>query len=65
LSLDVVRWGGLAAILGGVWYFALILRDLTGNVLAYGTDVMDALFFLVPLLWLVGLWGFCARYAER
>jgi hypothetical protein len=65
LSLDVICWGGLAAILGGVLYFALILRDLMGNVAAYGTEVTDALFFLVPLLWLVGLWGFCVRYAER
>lgn len=65
MSLNLVRWGGVAAVLGGVLYFALILWDLTGNVPAYGTDVTDALFFLVPLLWLVGLWVFCARHAER
>jgi hypothetical protein len=36
-----------------------------GNVPAHGTGVTDALFFLVPLLWLVGLWGFCVQHAER
>jgi hypothetical protein len=65
LSFSVVRWGGLAAILGGVLYFALILRDLMGKVPAYGIDVTHALFFLVPLLWLLGLWGFCVRHAEH
>jgi hypothetical protein len=65
LSLNFVRWDGLAASLGGALFFALILWDLTGNVPAYGPDVTAALFFLVPLLWLVGLWGFWARHAER
>ena len=65
LSLNFVRWDGLAAVLGGVLFFGMILWDMTGNVPAYGTDVTDTLFFLVPLLWLVGLWGFCARHEER
>ena len=65
MSLNLARWGGLAAILGGAVFFTKILWDLAGIVPAYTFDVTDALFFLVPLLWLVGLAAFCAQHAER
>jgi hypothetical protein len=65
LYLNFARWGGLAGILGGTLFFTKILWDLTGVVPANTFDVSDALFFLVPLLWLVGLTSFCARYIER
>lgn len=65
LFLNLARWGGLAAILGGALFFTKILLDLMGVVPAYTFDVTDALFFLVPLLWLAGLVSFCARHAER
>lgn len=65
LSLILVRWGGAAAVLGGMLFIAKLVWDMTNSVPASGTDLTDTLFFLVPLLWLVGLAGFFARYAER
>jgi hypothetical protein len=65
LFLNLARWGGLAAILGGALFFTKILWDLVGIVPANTINITDVLFFLVPLLWLVGLAGFCAQHAER
>ena len=53
-------------MLGGVLYSAKIFWDTT----IYGAplhlaDVTDTLFFVVPLLLLLGLAGFGARYTER
>ncbi len=55
----------MAAILGGALFSAKIFWDMADVVPPYATDVTDALFFLVPLLLLLGLAVFYARCAER
>ena len=62
---ELLRWSGLAAVLGGVLFFAKILWEMAGVVPLNTTDITDTLFFVVPLLWLAGLSGFYARCAER
>ena len=64
-SSELLRWSGLAAVLGGVLFSAKLLWEMADGGPLNATDVTDTLFFVVPLLWLAGLSGFCARCAER
>ena len=48
---NFARWSGIAAILGGVlWSASIFVSDLNSTI-------ADILFFLIPLLFLVGLAG--------
>lgn len=65
LSLNLLRWCAFAAFVGGALFFGKILWGMMNVVPAYAPDFTDTLFFLVPLLWLIGLAGFHIRYAGR
>jgi len=65
LSSNLLRWCALAAVLGGALFFGKVLWGMTNAVPPYAPDFTDTLFFLVPLLWLIGLAGFHIRYAGR
>ncbi len=60
---NLIRWGGLAAMLGGVLFIAKMLYD-ANDAPPWPTDITDTLIFTVPLLWLVGVAGLYARCRE-
>jgi hypothetical protein len=62
VSLTLARWSGLAAMLGGVLWDLKAILD-ADDAVAGPNGATDALFFVVPLLLLVGLAGLYARYA--
>lgn len=63
LSENLVRWGALASIAGGVLWSAKVILD--GYAASSLSGITDALFVVAPLLMLAGLGAFHARYAER
>lgn len=63
--LKSLPWSGLAAMLGGVLFSGKVLWNMVYIRPSYATDVTDLLFFLSPLLLLIGLAGFCTLCAQR
>jgi hypothetical protein len=63
-SSDLIRWGGLAAMLGGVVWIAYALFGLAGaNLVESGP--LDILIIIAWLLQVVGLVGFHALQKEN
>ena len=50
---SLIRWSGLAAVLGGALWIAKVLYEMN-DVTTYARDITDYMFFVVPLLLLVG-----------
>src|SRR5918994_302417 len=62
--LNFLPWSGLAAMLGGALFSGAVLWNMTNIRPSNATDVTDFLFFLAPLLLLIGLAGFCTLLAQ-
>lgn len=60
----VVRAGGMAAVLGGVLWAAKAFYD-RNDVAPWPTDITDTLFFVISLLFLIGLAGLYAQCRGR
>lgn len=60
----IARLGGLAAVVGGLLWSAKSFYD-RNDAPPWPTDLTDDLFFVVPLLFLVGLGGLYARCRGR
>src|SRR5918912_2104942 len=63
-SLKFLQRSGLAAMLGGVLFSGKVLWNMIGIRPSHDTDLTDLLFFLSPLLLLIGLAGFCTLCAK-
>lgn len=63
-SKFVGRLGSIAAVLGGVLWSAKAFYD-RNDAPPWPTDITDTLFFVIPLLFLVGLVGLYARCRGR
>jgi len=61
---SLIRWSGLAAILGGALWIAKVLYEMNDETV-YARDITDYMFFVVPLLLLVGLTGLYALGGRR
>ncbi|MBA2344633.1 MAG: hypothetical protein H0V83_06090 [Rubrobacter sp.] len=61
---SLIRWSGLAAVLGGALWIAKVLYEMN-DVTTYARDITDYMFFVVPLLLLVGLAGLYALDVRR
>ncbi len=60
----VARLGGMAAVVGGVLWSAKAFHD-RNDAPPWPTDATDTLFFIVPLLFLVGFLGLNVRSRGR
>jgi hypothetical protein len=63
--LQFLSLSGLAAMLGGALFSGKVLWNMINIRPSYATDITDLLFFLAPLLLLIGLAGFCTLCAQR
>lgn len=63
MSLNLVRWSGLAGMLGGALWVLKAVGDGSGAFTG-PNNVAEVSFFIVPLLLLAGLAGLYARYVE-
>src|SRR5438876_1187127 len=58
-STRLIRWSGLAAMLGGLGYILPVPLYLLA------LELPAKLAVVVPVLWLIGLWAFYTATAER
>ena len=56
---SLIRWSGLAAIVGGALWVAKVFYEMNDETV-YARDITDYMFFVVPLLLLAGLTGLYA-----
>lgn len=64
LSSPLIRWSGLGAVLAGVLFAAWGYID-NDDASSYFAVIEEALSFIVPILWLVGLGGLYAQCGGR
>jgi len=61
---SLIRWSGLAAIVGGALWVGKVLYEMNDETV-YVRDITDYMFFVVPLLLLAGLTGLYALGGRR